>query len=153
MVLPVLRAFFYTRPIGLAPSGDGFFIAFTSPFFGFLTTPAHPSKDVPNTGRVVGYSEVFFDHFGDPSKRPQFSSVTVFASAFQQQLLQAIHLLFRQTGSSSRRTMRLKKGLALLFIGLTPLRYGSGSYANQPSGLVYAMSPVEQSNGFSSPIL
>jgi hypothetical protein len=46
----------------------------------------------------------------------------------------------------------MPKRFALLFIGYTPLAYGSGRYANEPSGLVYAMALLEQSNRLASPI-
>jgi hypothetical protein len=95
---------------------------------------------------------VFFDYFSDPPKCPQFGLVAVSASPFQQPFFQLIDLFFRQTARPSRRTVGLEKRLALLFIGHTPLGYGSGRYANEPSGLVYAMSLLEQSNRLASPI-
>ena len=82
MVLPVLRPFFYARPISLSPLEDGFWILFTGFAFGLLTAPAHPMKKVPDAGRIVGNPEVFFNYFGDPLKRPQLGPIAVLARPF-----------------------------------------------------------------------
>ena len=87
-VRPLRRAFFYTRPVLLTPPGDGFFVAFACPPFGFLATPADAPQHVPDPGRVVADAEMLLDHFGDPLQRPQVGHIPVGERALQQQTLQ-----------------------------------------------------------------
>ena len=95
MVLPVLRAFFYTRPIRLSPLDNGLWILLTGLGFGLLATEAHPLENVPDTGWVVINPQLLFNYICNPSKRPQFGRIAVVTRAFQQQLFQPFYLLFR----------------------------------------------------------
>jgi len=95
---------------------------------------------------------VFFDYFGDSLQSPKLGAVAIFAGAFQKQFLQLLFVLLVQPGRSSRRAVGLKKSLALFFIGLPPLGYGSRCYANESCSLIYSMALLEQSNGFSPPM-
>ena len=106
---------------------------FAGPLLGFLATPTHPLEKIPDAGWVVGYPEMLLDHFSDPPQGPQFGRIAVLTCSLQQPLFQLIDLFFRQTARPSRRTVGLKERLALLFIGHTPLSYGSGRYANELS--------------------
>ncbi len=49
-----------------AMSLPGLFVAFASPAFRFLTTPAHPNQDMPDPGRIVPNTEVLLYYGGHP---------------------------------------------------------------------------------------
>lgn len=153
MVLPVLRPFFYARPIRLSPLDDGLWILFTGLAFGLLTAPAHPMKNVPDTGRIISNPEVFFNYLGDPLKRPQLGPIAVLAGAFQKQRFQPAHLFFRQPALASRRTVGFKKRLAKLLIGLFPIADGAWTGTDKPGNLLVPVALFQQSNGFTPSLL
>jgi len=82
IVLPLLRAFFYTWPILLSPSCDGIFITLSGTFFRFLTAPPHTLQNVPDTGEVIGKTKMVFDYLCDSLQGPQFSGITISTSTF-----------------------------------------------------------------------
>ena len=61
MVLPLFRAFFYTRPIALSPCGYSLFVSFAGSAFGFLATPAYPYQHMPDARGIAGWRSVWMD--------------------------------------------------------------------------------------------
>src|SRR5215204_3521368 len=84
MILPVLAAFFYARPVHFPPPGDGPLIALPRPALGLLATPVQGQKNPPDLAGIVGHIKGLLDHFADPRQGPQFGLVAKMGRSFQE---------------------------------------------------------------------
>src|SRR5690554_5348753 len=86
------RAFFYARPVLLAPLRDGLLVVLAGTPLGLLTAPAQVLQDAIDLTGVVMDAVFLLDHRGHAGEGPQFGLIPVGAGTFQQQSRQLLTL-------------------------------------------------------------
>ena len=98
---PSRSAFFYMRPDGPSPVGDGPLVALEGSALWLLAAPPQPSQETPDGVGMIGHGQPPAHHLGNPRGGPQVGAVACGQRTLQEQVHEAALLGRGEFGRAS----------------------------------------------------
>jgi len=150
---PSAAVFFYARPHMTFPVPDRLFVALSSPFVGYLATPAHCPHQLPDIRYSIADAELPTNDLANAAQCPEVGRIAGLQRPLQKQSDQAFLLSLVQQGRSTRRWFRAQSMLALASKCLLPSYHRAERGADGHCHVAIRLARLQQANRLESTFL